>query len=180
MQEALPQDTRRGFFAKLAAIVIGAIAGLIPVLAGLGVLFDPLRRKAGASSFYRVTQLGALPEDGSPRRFAIKADQVDAWNRYRDVPVGSVYLRRTEGGVVQALHATCPHAGCFIDYKSTTGSFLCPCHDSQFHLDGSLASAASPSPRGMDSLEVEVRNDQEVWVKFQNFEAGKAEKVAIV
>ncbi len=175
-----PKDSRRGFFTKLAAILAGAAAGAIPMIAGLGIVFDPLRRRAGGGSFFRVAQLGGLPEDGVPRRFTITADQVDAWNKYLNVPVGSVYLRRTPGNRIEALHATCPHAGCFIDYKSSTNSFLCPCHDSVFKLDGSLGSTASPSPRGMDSLEVEIRNEQEVWVKFQNFEPGKAEKVAVV
>jgi hypothetical protein len=31
----------------------------------------------------------------------------------------------------------------------------------------------------MDTLEVELRNGTEVWVKFQNFEAGKAKKIAV-
>ena len=38
---------------------------------------------------------------------------------------------------------------------------------------------ASPAARGLDSLEVEVRNRREVWVKFQNFEAGQAKKIAV-
>jgi hypothetical protein len=33
--------------------------------------------------------------------------------------------------------------------------------------------------RGMDALEVEIRNTKEVWVKFQDFQAGHAEKVPI-
>jgi hypothetical protein len=31
----------------------------------------------------------------------------------------------------------------------------------------------------MDALLVEVRNDTEVWVKFQNFEPGKAKQVPL-
>jgi hypothetical protein len=31
----------------------------------------------------------------------------------------------------------------------------------------------------MDGLPVEVRNETEVWVKFENFEPGKAAKVAL-
>ncbi len=30
----------------------------------------------------------------------------------------------------------------------------------------------------MDSLEVEIRNNSEVWVKFQTFDVGTAKKVA--
>jgi Rieske Fe-S protein len=119
-----------------------------------------------------------LPEDGTPRRFEILADRVDAWNKFPHVPVGAVYLRRAGSGV-QALNVTCPHAGCPVEFKGGTGSFLCPCHDSKFNLDGTLvAGARSPSPRAMDILEAEVR-DGAIWVKFQNFEAGKARKIPL-
>jgi hypothetical protein len=31
----------------------------------------------------------------------------------------------------------------------------------------------------MDELEVEIRNETEIWVKFQNFRAGEAEKIVL-
>ena len=31
----------------------------------------------------------------------------------------------------------------------------------------------------MDTLKVEIRNENEVWVAFQNFEAGRADKVPL-
>jgi hypothetical protein len=46
-------------------------------------------------------------------------------------------------------------------------------------VDGKIADASSPAARGLDALDVEVRNEKEVWVKFQNFEAGKAEKIPV-
>ena len=50
--------------------------------------------------------------------------------------------------------------------------FLCPCHDSKFKLDGALDDTKSPSPRGMDTSDVEMRGGEEVWVRFQSFQAG--------
>lgn len=170
-------DGRRGFFKKGAALVIGAVTTLVPLAAGIVTVFDPLRRKNGAGGFVRVTTLSALAEDGTPRRFQIIADREDAWNKFPQVPVGAVYLRRNRAGKPEALNVTCPHAGCPVEYKTATNSFLCPCHDSKFKLDGALADLGSPSPRAMDALAVEVRNGSEVWVKYQNFEAGKARKI---
>ncbi len=168
--------TRRGFLKQAGAILFGAVAGLVPFLSGLIVFFDPLRRKSQAGQFVSVASLNALPEDGSPRKFAVIASRTDAWNKSPRTPVGAVYLRRAEGKAVQALNVVCPHAGCFVDYDSTARGYHCPCHNSSFALNGQINSPSSPSPRALDELEVEIRNESEIWVKFQNFRAGEAKK----
>ena len=174
-----PANGRRGFIKRLLAGVLGAVLGFIPALAGLAVLLDPLRRKTASNTVVRVTSLDALPADGVPRQFPVFADRADAWNKFTNVRVGAVYLRRTTEGRVEALNVVCPHAGCFVDFISEMGKFLCPCHDSLFMVDGKIADKSSPAARPLDSLEVEVRNEKEIWVKFQNFEAGKAEKIPV-
>jgi menaquinol-cytochrome c reductase iron-sulfur subunit len=171
---------RRGFFKKSLAVVIGGVITLIPAAAGLMVLLDPLRRKATLNTDpVKVTTLAALPDDGVPRKFPVLADKVDAWNKYRDVPIGAVYLRRTSDGKIEALNVVCPHAGCFVDYSSDRNKFVCPCHNSSFALDGKIADPKSPSPRALDTLAVEVRNNNEVWVTFENFQAGRPDKVPV-
>jgi menaquinol-cytochrome c reductase iron-sulfur subunit len=171
------ENGRRGFFKKIFAGAIAGLLGLVPFGAGLAVFFDPLRRKAYLHEPIRVTTLDALPPDGVPRKFAVLATRTDAWNKFVNVPIGAVYLRRTSDGQIHALNVVCPHAGCFVDFLAARGSFLCPCHNSAFTIDGEIGDRSSPSPRGMDSLDVEVRNEKEVWVKFQNFQAGRAQKI---
>jgi len=169
---------RRGFFKKLASYVIGAVLTVFPFAAGLAVWFDPVRRKNGTGGqFVRVGRLSALPDDGVPRKFTVIASRVDAWNRSPETVVGAVYLRRTRGEKPRAFNVVCPHAGCFVDYLEPKNSFLCPCHNSTFALDGKINDPASPSPRGLDELEVQIRQNSEIWVKFQNFRAGVPEKI---
>ena len=173
------QPERREFMTKAAAVAIGGVCTLVPAVAGIVTVLDPLRRKSALGGPLMVTTLEALPNDGKPRRFQIIADREDAWNKFPKVPIGAVYLRRVDETKVEALNVTCPHAGCPVEFKEASGSFLCPCHDSTFKVDGSLADAKSPSPRGLDTLDVEIRNGSEVWVTFQNFEAGKAKKIPL-
>lgn len=144
------------------------------------VFFDPLKRKSTASKGeVLVARLSALPADGVPRRFSVIMDRVDAWNTYKNIPVGGVFLRRTENNQITALNAACPHAGCSVALAGDKKEFICPCHDSSFAEDGEIANAGSPSPRGLDALEVAVRNENEIWVKFQNFQAGHKEKIPV-
>jgi menaquinol-cytochrome c reductase iron-sulfur subunit len=170
---------RRGFFRKLAAVAIGGLVAVFPLAAGLWVFVDPLRRRAGAGGFVKVTTLDAVPDDGIPRRYTVSKTQVDAWNAAPNEPVGAVYLRRKKGAAVpDALQTTCPHAGCMVDYRVEDRIFKCPCHNSAFQLDGAIIQP-SPAPRPMDSLACEVRNHagvKEVWVEFENFYTGLSEK----
>jgi menaquinol-cytochrome c reductase iron-sulfur subunit len=181
-------EERRRFLTKLLALVFGSVAGLIPVGAGLRVFLSPLANvgtggtggtAAPKNNAIHVTNLDLLPDDGVPRKFPVVADRRDAFSVYPNVPVGAVYLRRAKDQTVTALNVACPHAGCFVDYVPGDGRYFCPCHGSSFELSGAIHDPASPSPRGMDALEVELRNNSEVWVKFQNFVAGHKGKIPV-
>jgi len=170
---------RRDFLKRGLAGGISAVLGLVPVGAGLIVFLDPLRRRLAANGAVRVTSLEALPDDGIPRKFSVLSARVDAWTKAAQSPIGAVYLRRTTGNKIEAFNVACPHAGCFVDFLPERGLFLCPCHNSTFTVAGRVEDRASPAPRGLDALEVELRQGDEIWVKFQNFQAGRAERVPI-
>jgi menaquinol-cytochrome c reductase iron-sulfur subunit len=174
--QASPPAGRRQFFKVAIVGIISAVLGLVPVAAGLAVFLDPLRRKSAANGAIRVTTLDSLPDDGVPRKFPVLSSRVDAWNKFSEVPIGAVYLRRT-GNQVQALNVVCPHAGCFVDFLPEKGVYLCPCHNSTFTVAGTIGDRASPAARGLDSLEVQIRGGNEVWVRYENFQPGRAEKI---
>jgi menaquinol-cytochrome c reductase iron-sulfur subunit len=171
-------EPRRSFLTSVGAIVVGAIAAVVPIATGAAALLDPLRRSGGSSGLVRVTRLSAIPQDGSPKKFTVSSDRTDAWATYANTPVGAVYLRRTPSGVL-ALNTVCPHAGCFVGVAPDRSHFACPCHKSRFDLDGAVNDPASPAPRDMDALEVEIREGDEVWVRFQHFLPGREDKTPV-
>jgi menaquinol-cytochrome c reductase iron-sulfur subunit len=183
-----PEEPRRGFLQKALAVVIGGVVGLFPLVTGAVVFLDPLRKRKSRGGeggvgkddegFIRVAQLDGLTVGGLPRRFTVIDDRADAWNLYPKEPIGAVYLTRPETGTVRACNVVCPHAGCSVDFIAERKQYQCPCHDSSFNVDGSIANPRSPSPRGLDELEVKIKDNSEVWVKFQNFRSGVSEKIA--
>jgi menaquinol-cytochrome c reductase iron-sulfur subunit len=173
-----PSD-RRDFLAKSCAIAIGGAISLVAPVAGVLVLADPLRHKSASGGPVLVTTLDALPENGEPRKYSVLATKVDAWNRTPNVPIGAIYLQRLAGNKVRALNVVCPHAGCFVDFRPNENHFHCPCHNSSFAPDGKVLDPKSPSPRGLDELPVSVTDGGEVWVTFQNFRAGTAERIPV-
>ncbi|MBC8114152.1 MAG: Rieske 2Fe-2S domain-containing protein [Candidatus Saccharimonas sp.] len=176
--EAAPR--RRGFLTQATAIIVGGLAGLIPLASGVVFFLDPILRrgKSGGVSvgFLRAASVSDLPTNGTPERFVLRADIHDAWTLYRNRVLGSVYLRLMPNGQIIAFNDTCTHLGCKVDYQAANKRFFCPCHQSTFDVDG-IKQNKTP-PRDMDSLEVVIRAG-EVYVKYQNFKTGNPQKKPI-
>jgi menaquinol-cytochrome c reductase iron-sulfur subunit len=181
-QNETPADprNRRGFLGKAAAVVCGAAALAVPTAAGVVAFLNPLRQKSQGGQFMRLASVDAIPTDGTPLKVPVIADRIDAWTRFPAEPIGAVFISRAHNrsGGLDAFQVICPHAGCSINYDATGKKYFCPCHAASFDLSGERTDATSPSPRNMDSLDVEIRNNNEVWVKFQTFGVGTAKKVA--
>ena len=178
---AAESPPRRNFLTSLAAILAGAVAGLIPLASGVLFFLDPITRKkkgaAGAADgLLRAADVTELPADGTPVRFTLRSDVTDAWTLYRDRVLGSVYLRLMPNGQVIAFNDTCPHLGCKVDYQASQSRFFCPCHQSAFGLDGEKKNLTPP--RGLDVLHTEIR-DGAIWVKYQNFRTATSQKEVV-
>lgn len=175
-------EPRRGFISKGAAILVGGLVGVFPAAVGIATFLNPLRksvrdqqRPSGSNDegYFRVAPFDGLTS--VPQAFKIIADRKDAWNVYPKEAIGAVFLQKVSDSEVRAFNVSCPHAGCSVDYRNQ--AYHCPCHNSSFEMDGACH-PKSPSPRPLDSLDCKVV-DGVVFVKFQNFKAGVAEKKAV-
>jgi Rieske Fe-S protein len=182
--QASADPVRRGILYSLAAGAVGAAAGLLPLIPGVAFVLDPVLRKKKtdaaaepADDKVKVASIAAIPADGTPRAFPVIMDLQDAWNKFPKTEVGSVFLSKQPDGSIKCFNTSCPHLGCTINYVEKAKQFACPCHASSFKLDGERNNLVPP--RSMDPLEVEVRNGDEVWVKFQTFRAGTAERKVV-
>lgn len=61
-------------------------------------------------------------------------------------------LFRGEEGNVRAVLATCTHNGCEV--KKTRTSFECPCHGSEYDLNGRVVSGPAPEPLEVYAVQV--------------------------
>ena len=72
-------------------------------------------------------------------------------------PDGSkVLVSRLPGDEVLAFSAVCPHEGCTV--APDEGQFSCPCHGSQFELNGDLK--RGPARKGLTPFPVRVMDGQ--------------------
>lgn len=173
---------RRGFLMKFSAAVVGTIVGLVPAVFGGAFFLTPIlknKKDDGNESdgFVFVGSATSLVPGGPPRAFKVSGVKKDAWTTYSEAAIGAVYVKMDESGNLTSFNASCPHLGCTVNYKADASAFICPCHDSAFTLSGERTNEIPPRP--MDALEVQLRDGNEVWVKFQNFRAGTSEKIPV-
>jgi Rieske Fe-S protein len=152
---------------------LGALAAAAAGVPVLGAALTPWirpRPRSGGQRFDVCTTFDLEP--GVPKRVDLRARARDAWSVQNDTTIGSVWVVKDADGKVSAFSTICPHLGCPIAYGGS-GIFHCPCHDSDFKVDGSRVTG--PSERGMDALDVEVK-DNVVNVRYTKYVFGTRDK----
>lgn len=85
-----------------------------------------------------------------------------------DVGVNQQFLQsnriwvRKDPGSLFVIKAVCTHLGCTPDWEPTENIFHCPCHGSEYDIDG--VNFAGPAPRPMDRCYLERQADGTIQV----------------
>lgn len=129
--------SRRGFIRKLW-MGMGAIAGLEAIWIFASFL-SPKKNNSDrlVSSVKTVGSLANIPK-GSVTPFRS----------------GQFYLVRLDDGGLLALSLKCTHLACSVSWDASKKEFICPCHASQFNMEGDVISP--PAPRALDYYPVTV------------------------
>lgn len=155
--------TRRSFFASL----MGACAGLIATIVGLPLfryVLYPVQAGARTEKWTEVGEVTEFQNIDKPITKTISLVQRDGWREV--VSNQSVFVSRSNNGMLQVLSPICPHLGCSVAFHENQDKFICPCHGGQFAADGKRLSG--PPPRGLDTLDVQIK-DGKLQVQFQYF-----------
>ena len=78
------------------------------------------------------------------------------------VEAGRFYMVRLDDGGMMAIYRRCTHLGCAVPYDHAKGTFVCPCHGSEFEADGDLLNP--PAPRSLDIFLLILNEDGELIV----------------
>lgn len=183
LASAPAEPDRRDFMQKAACVALGGVAALVPIGVGVTVVASPLFEETPGGVTVRLASADALEVGGAPQLFRVVAERQDAWTRHPSTGIGSVFVQRLAEELVPesflAFNASCPHLGGAVEYLGEEGNYSCPYHNSTFADTGEVLNPDSPSPRGLDSLGVEIR-EGELWVAFVNFKANIKEKLPVV
>lgn len=79
------------------------------------------------------------------------------------VPDAGVWVVKLEGEeAVTVLDDKCPHLGCKPNWNATRNIFECPCHGSEFDMNGNVKKG--PASRRMPQLYLEEENSNTFMV----------------
>jgi Rieske Fe-S protein len=110
-------------------------------------------KKPAASSSPSQTSSDGAPAPGAPANAVAKTSDVPVGS---GVIVGDVVITQPSGGQFRGFSTTCTHAGCAVS-EVQNGTINCPCHGSQFNLDGSVAKGPAAQP--LEAKTVAVQGD---------------------
>ncbi len=135
---------------------IGAIYGLqammgaaLAIPAAVYLLFPPKLKKE--DHWVETADLAKLTP-GTPEEVVFRRDRVDGWKVSSEK--ASAWVVKKNDAEVIAFSPQCTHLGCAFRWEARTKTFLCPCHTSNFSLDGKVVDG--PAPRPLDQYQVKI------------------------
>lgn len=191
-----PQEQTRRQFMTNATIVVGNVIGLViavPLITGLvpsaavlggGKSWAPLKDQSALQKltpdtppaqiyFSRTLTDGYMPPaDASDYVWGVKMNDAQIAKMHADRPDlfanpgGKVDYDVVNMGYV-IFSSVCPHLGCKFNWRPSTNTFLCPCHNSEYERDGQHI--AGPAARGLDPLPFREENGKAeiTWIRYK-------------
>ncbi len=130
-----PNLSRRDFL-KLTWALFGGLAALETV----GIFITYLQPRLADGEFGSVISAG--PVDNFPLKSVTH------------ITNGRFYIVRLGDGGFLAIYHRCTHLGCTVPWDAAQQKFICPCHSSEFDMQGTVKNA--PATRPLDLFTVSI------------------------
>ena len=127
----------------------GFIAAALAIPAALYLAVKP--KSSDDSNWIEVSDLSQLKVN-SPQEVLYERKRVDGWQKV--VEKNSAWVVRTEDHNVVAYKPACTHLACPYHWEHQANKFVCPCHGSEFSLEGKVLTG--PAPRPLDRFLTKV------------------------
>jgi cytochrome b6-f complex iron-sulfur subunit len=93
----------------------------------------------------------SFTEPTPPQVFVLDEPSAYSLNSNTSVAEGRAFIKHDERGLY-AINATCTHLGCLV--KQAQAGFECPCHGSQFNVNGTVTNGPATQPLNYSALSI--------------------------
>jgi menaquinol-cytochrome c reductase iron-sulfur subunit len=146
-------QTRRTFYISFVNLLGGLMAAAMAVPAALYLAIKP--KSADDSDWVEVTDFSQLKVN-TPTEVLYDRNRVDGWRKVMEK--SSAWVVRTEDHNVVAYKPACTHLACAYHWENQANKFVCPCHGSEFSIEGKVL--AGPAPRPLDRFLTKVEGSK--------------------
>jgi menaquinol-cytochrome c reductase iron-sulfur subunit len=144
--------TRRAFHLTVIYGLWTLMAVLLGTPALIYLMLPPKLRKE--SDWIDAGDISNLPLQ-VPTEMIFHRIRTDGWKIVSER--STIWAVRFAERQVTAYGPQCTHLGCAYQWDLNRKEFLCPCHNSEFSLDGKVISG--PAPRSLDRYDTKIENN---------------------
>jgi menaquinol-cytochrome c reductase iron-sulfur subunit len=146
-------STRRAFHLAVVYVLGGIIALFMAIPTALYLLVPPRPRKeSGWIDAGDVSQL--VP--GVPVELSFQESRLDGWRLETEKKTAWVVKERDNK--IVAFGPQCTHLACAYHWEMEAGRFICPCHGSNFSIEGKVL--VGPAARPLDRYLTKIQNNR--------------------
>jgi menaquinol-cytochrome c reductase iron-sulfur subunit len=145
------EDVSRRKFQLAVIYGLSAVMGLaLSIPAAIYLLLPPRSKKQ--DEWVEVTDVSRLPA-GHPEELVFRRNRVDGW-KVSSEKTSAWVIKKSDNEVI-AFAPQCTHLGCAYRFEERKNTFLCPCHTSNFDMEGNVIDG--PAPRPLDRYQVKIQ-----------------------
>jgi menaquinol-cytochrome c reductase iron-sulfur subunit len=146
-------STRRAFHLAVVYALGGIIALFMAIPTALYLLVPPKPRKeSGWIDAGDVSQLAP----GVPVELSFQESRLDGWRLETEKKTAWVVKERDNK--IVAFGPQCTHLACAYHWEMEAGRFICPCHGSNFSIEGKVL--VGPAARPLDRYLTKLVNNR--------------------
>lgn len=153
MASANPTQARTASVAQAPAVEVSPVSRREFLYYIWGASIALLLGQVGAAVIWFALPRFREGEFGGTFTFPV-GDLPTAGDAPVSVPAGRFHVSTTPEGGLVALYGVCTHLGCLPKWEAVNFRFACPCHGSQYQVDGRYI--VGPAPRGLDRFPLSI------------------------
>ena len=144
--------TRRNFIVWYLAALLTAtgVAAIAPLLVYIyppeGTSKKQQLKVTLKKSLTDLTNADATQFDAPPGSAFVMTTGGNGSDNTPGDPAFSGFAVKDDSGQLNVFAVNCSHLGCSIAFNTSEKRFDCPCHGSQFHLDGNVLHGPATAP----------------------------------
>ena len=146
-------STRRTFHLAVVYVLGALIALVMAIPTALYLLIPPrVRSRSGWIDAGDVSQL----TPGVPIEVSFQESRLDGWKVLTEKK--TAWVVKEANNKVVAFGPQCTHLACAYHWQMDAGKFVCPCHGSEFAVNGSVI--MGPAARPLDRYLTKIENNR--------------------